>query len=191
MSRNRPGILRSWLIAVSIAACLLLARVAVAQTDDGKTIAPFPRLIGLDEHGFVIHSLAERIDKLSSEKLERELLKAREISLPPPGPVKSPEQKQIVDKQKQPEVRISVETILTTQGRADLASLPFRMGPETALTPKQAEGVPLCLVSVIRLSFSLSSLLVGRILDYFAAPVAPCTCLSQQLALTVWTDIHA
>lgn len=108
-------------------------------------IAPPPRALPeipppeVDSNGFIIHSLAKRIDERSSELLSMELLKAREVSFSGPPGLTMPVESKDAAKTQKPNSRVYVDTILSIAGRSDLAGLPFRFGREAMLTGNSAQ----------------------------------------------------
>jgi hypothetical protein len=98
-------------------------------------VAPSPRVKAaapqLDANGFIIHTLANRIDEHSGEELRLELLKVREIFFVNPTASQLPANPR---GQKEKETNPAfVDAILHTAGREELAGLPFRTGVESAL----------------------------------------------------------
>jgi hypothetical protein len=108
-------------------------------------IAPPPRLLPeatapeLDSNGFVIHSLAKRLDERPSGELERELLRAREVALSGPPALQAPTDPKAPAQNQKAVAKVYVDSILAVAGRPDLAGLPFHFGRDAMLDPKTAK----------------------------------------------------
>ncbi|HEV3385530.1 MAG TPA: hypothetical protein VG097_12000 [Gemmata sp.] len=108
-------------------------------------IAPPPRLLPevsppqLDSNGFVIHSLAKRLDERSTGELELELLRAREVALGRPPALQAPTDPKAPAQKQKAVSMVYVDSILAVAGRPDLAGLPFHTGREAMLDPMTAK----------------------------------------------------
>lgn len=129
---------------LTLPASLPLAPVRRVAVVEKKTVAPRPRKkIEVGAHGYPIHSLDKRIDELSSQELEADLLMAREVSNFTSVLKMSPDQKTIFDEQQKALGKVNVHTVLKAQGHDELAGLPFQMGPETDLSRSQTVAMDL------------------------------------------------
>lgn len=93
-----------------------------------------------DARGFLIHTLAKRIDRRTADELEKELLSAREVALEGGGASVATQLRQLAVNQqaaRQPYPGAAVSAV----NRPDLAGLPFHLGPDAVQSSDRAQAM--------------------------------------------------
>jgi hypothetical protein len=111
------------------------------KPEQRRVVASKPSSTLVDSQGFLIHSLAKRIDQRSSEEIERDLVEAREVSLDGTSGQQVSARLMAVAQQQKRRGEAYLGAVSVTIGRPDLAGLPFHIGLEAVLDREKAQAM--------------------------------------------------
>ena len=102
---------------------------------------PAPGAAEKDAHGLAVHRLMKRIDRRTSDELQKELYAAREISLDTPAAPTTSRDLYAMGIARKAAGAVYPGPAVAAKGRGDLAGLAFKLGPDAILFKDKAEAL--------------------------------------------------